>query len=68
MYKLPMMKASEVSRWCKTLKGKPVLLLDIERRIRQNVWQIKRQSAKWVSQLPYSKNITKSISKLYHIT
>ncbi|UYT83895.1 hypothetical protein [Priestia megaterium] len=37
MYKLPMMKASEVSKWCKTLKGHPVLLLDIERRIRKNV-------------------------------
>ncbi|QSX20022.1 hypothetical protein [Priestia megaterium] len=37
MYKLPMMKASEVSKWCKDLKGRPVLLLDIERRIRQNM-------------------------------
>ncbi|MDP1383011.1 hypothetical protein Q8G31_24005 [Priestia megaterium] len=36
MYKLPMMKASEVSNWCKTLKGDPALLLDIERRMRQN--------------------------------
>ena len=42
MYKLPMMKASEVSKWCKTLKDKPVLLLDIERRIRQNVWAKKK--------------------------
>lgn len=37
MYKIPMMKASEVSKWCKYLKGRPVLLLDIERRIRQNM-------------------------------
>ncbi|WP_310883763.1 hypothetical protein [Priestia megaterium] len=42
MYKVPMMKAGEVSKWCKTLKGKPVLLLDIERRIRQNVWANKK--------------------------
>ena len=42
MYKLPMMKASEVSKWCKALKGHPVLLLDIERRIRQNVWANKK--------------------------
>ncbi|MDP1441938.1 hypothetical protein [Priestia megaterium] len=42
MYKLPMMKASEVSEWCKALKGKPVLLLDIERRIRQNMWTNKK--------------------------
>lgn len=37
MYKVPMMKASEVSKWCKELKGRPVLLLDMERRIRQNM-------------------------------
>lgn len=42
MYKLPMMTASEVSKWCKVLKGKPVLLLDIERRIRQNMWANKK--------------------------
>ncbi|BFI99884.1 MAG: hypothetical protein PME_23200 [Priestia megaterium] len=42
MYKLPMMKASEVSKWCKALKGHPVLLLDIERRIRRNVWTNKK--------------------------
>ncbi|AJI24700.1 hypothetical protein H8R29_23715 [Priestia megaterium] len=42
MYKMPMMKASEVSKWCKNLKGRPVLLLDIERKIRQNMWANKK--------------------------
>ncbi|MDW8515846.1 hypothetical protein ABEP17_18275 [Priestia flexa] len=42
MYKLPMMKASEVSKWCQTLKGRPVLLLDLEKRIRLNMMTNKK--------------------------
>ncbi|WP_165592276.1 hypothetical protein [Priestia megaterium] len=42
MYKLPMMKAGEVSKWCKALKGNQVLLLDTERKIRQNMWTNKK--------------------------
>ncbi|MEB4856124.1 hypothetical protein [Priestia megaterium] len=45
MYKVPMMKASEVSKWCKDLKGRPVLLLDIERKIRQNMWANKKTAS-----------------------